>query len=59
MDVMTVTASSDNYRVEVLSCKIGLVVAPIAKLGGVAEEKSAESRSVGIMATGAFTFCNG
>jgi hypothetical protein len=59
MDVMTVTASSDNYRMEVLSCKIGPVVARIAEFGGVTQEKSAKSRSVGIMATGAFAFCNG
>jgi hypothetical protein len=56
---MTVTSSSDDYGMEIFLRVVRLIVASVAEFGRVTQEKCAKSRCVGIVAAGAFPFCNG
>lgn len=58
MGVMTITASSDDHRVDVFLRVISLVVTSVAEFGRVADKKFSENRSVWIVAAGAFAFRN-
>ena len=56
--VVTITTSSDGYGMEIFLCVISPVMTPVAEVGRIANQKSAESRTVGVMAGGALAFGN-
>lgn len=56
--VVTITAPTDDYGMEILLCVISPVMTSIAEIGRITNQKSAENGTVGVMAGGALAFGN-